>query len=276
MQVCCPKCYTCYELDDSVVNDKQRKLRCSKCKEVFVAGDLLAQKPLIADDNHKEKDDVVSESLSEDFDTQIKTELEEDVQDVDDDIQDNDDPVDLEKIFARLSEHTESLIEREKKLPIYEKVWFQIKNVLGFHFKIRWFYVFIGCAVFVLLSSYNNRYQIVRNFPVLNSVYKIFGIKAKIPGEGLEFGNISWDFISEGEETKLEIKGFVNNTTIKEIAIPMIHIEILDKNTVLLQSQNRKMKEEIIGANSKVPLNLTIKNPAPTAKYVYLTFIDND
>ena len=110
----------------------------------------------------------------------------------------------------------------------------------------------------------------------MNSVYKAFGIKAKIPGEGLEFQNISWNFITDDENTRLEIKGFVYNKTSDTIDVPVIHIEILDKNTSLLQSQNRTIKEKVIEAGAKIPLDLVVVNPAPTAKYVYLTFIDKD
>lgn len=184
--------------------------------------------------------------------------------------------VDLEKIFERLSDHTSHLLEEEKQLPFYAKAWLQIKNILGFHFKIRWFYVAAFVVFFVALSLFNNRYQIVRKVPLMNVVYKAFGIEAKIPGEGLEFQNVSWDFIEDDEGARLDIKGFVYNRTTDEIDIPVVHIEILDKDTVLLQSQNRDIEEETAAPQARIPLNLEIRNPAPTAKYVYLTFINKD
>jgi hypothetical protein len=187
-----------------------------------------------------------------------------------------DEPVDLEKIFERLSEHTEHLIERERKLPFYERAWLGIKNVLGFHFKIKWIYIVIALLVFALLSAFNNRYQIVRKLPFLNAAYKAIGVTAKIPGEGLEFQNIGWDFVQDDDGiAKLEIKGFIYNPTDKAIAIPTVHMEILDKDTALLQSQTRDINE-VVEANSKVPLDLIVLHPAPTSKYVYLTFIDKD
>jgi predicted Zn finger-like uncharacterized protein len=307
MQVRCPKCNACYELDDSIVSNKQRKLRCSKCKEIFIIEDLLVEKAKVLDETLEVNGDIkeiiqisdrnssigtktrvvdgVSSQISNEDETrQNSEEAHEEHSNVDVNNNQNDEikeyseeeAVNLEAIFARLSEHTENLIAKEGKLPIHEKIWFKIKDILGFHFRIKWLYVLLVSVIFILLSSYNNRYQIVRTIPVLNSVYDFFGIKAKIPGEGLEFGNISWDFINEEGNNRLEIKGFINNITQKEIVLPIVHIEILDKDTVLLQSQNRKMKEETIAGNSKIPLSLTIKSPAPTAKYVYLTFIDED
>ena len=187
-----------------------------------------------------------------------------------------DSPVDLEKIFERLSEHTEHLMESEKKLPFYEKIWLQIKNILGFHFRIRWGYIFSFCALFVFMTLYNNRYDVVRKVPFMNVVFKSLGIKAKIPGEGLEFQNIGWDFMTDEEGARLEIKGFIDNPTNKSVDLPTVHIEILDKETALLQSQNKEMSENKVEASSRIPLGFTIRNPAPTAKYVYMTFIDKD
>ena len=285
MKVYCPKCNACYDLDEQIIANKSRKLRCSNCSEVFVAGDLLSFKEevekidegieaslIVAGDlnntNVEDKNDVDNDTTKEDV-----------VSGVDDpsaDENSDDENATLDKIFERLSEHTENLIEKEKKLPIYEKVWLSVKNILGFHFKIKWVYLILGCVLFVMLSLYNNRYEVVREFPFLNSMYKALGIKAKIPGEGLEFQNINWNFLNDEDGARLEIKGFINNTTDKEVLLPTIHIEILDRDTVLLQSQNRVTKESAVAPKGRISLNLIISNPAPTAKYIYLTFIDKN
>ena len=34
------------------------------------------------------------------------------------------------------------------------------------------------------------------------------------------------------------------------------------------------IKEKEISSNNRVPLQIIVESPAPTAKYVYLTFID--
>lgn len=312
MQIYCPKCDTGYEIDEALIQDKSRKVKCSNCGEIFEAGRLVsksfeniagdveedafgvlaaAMKDDVRDDTSSDNDiisdnvigDVVKENVSE---VEIPTDEKisgvgtdnEETENVsgDDNLTDEEAEVNLENIFERLSEHTERLIESEKKLPVYEKIWFQVKNILGFHFKIKWSFIFIGLMVFVMLSLYNNRYDVVRSVPFMNGVYKFLGIRAKIPGEGLEFQNISWNFIADKDVTKLEIKGFINNFTRKAIEVPVIHIEILDKGTALLQSQNRELKETVIEPNTKLPLNLVVERPAPTAKYVYLTFIDKD
>ena len=187
-----------------------------------------------------------------------------------------DDIIDIESIYERLSEHTSHLIERENTLPVYEKIWLKIKDIFGFHFKVKWKYIVLAVCVFVSLSLYNNRYDVVRKLPFMNGVYKAMGIKAKIAGEGLEFQNITWDYIVDDAIRKLEIKGFVNNITADTIDIPIVHVEILDKETSLLQSFNQELKDNKVVPTGRIPLQVILDNPAPTAKYVYLTFIDRE
>lgn len=254
MQIFCPECDAGYEIDELLLEDKKRRLKCSNCGKIFNVDEAVYH----AVDKQDEISGHIEQPVSKDEP---------------DEVEDN---ADLEKIFERLSDHTKLLIKQENSLPFYEKTWLQIKNILGFHFKIRWLYIFFAVVAFSSLSLYNNRYQVVREFPFFNSVYKFLGIKAKIPGEGLEFQNISWEFLKEEDGNKLEIKGFVFNQLPRKVDFPVVHIEILDQEMALLQSQNREIEEDTIDSNARVPLKLILENPAPTAKYVYLTFIDKD
>jgi len=278
MQIYCPKCGIGYNVDDEIVREGLRMVRCSNCGEVFKPEQADVQNSEI---DSKEAFENVSKAMSEDVENNAIS-LEEDAEDSADvgDAENKEDVVaddiTLEDIFVRLSEHTESLMEREKKLPFYEKMWLQVKNVLGFHFKIKWSYIFVALFIFVMMSLYNNRYDVVRKVPFMNDVYRMFGIRAKIAGEGLEFQNITWDFVDDEKGVRLEVKGFIYNKTGKVLDVPQLHVEILDKDTQLLQSHNRELKEKEIDAKAKLAINLVLGNPAPTSKYVYLTFVDRD
>lgn len=315
MRIYCPKCHTGYEIDEQQIADKSRRVECSSCGEIFTADELLfavdnpeTEKEDSAGEAFDLLHEVMTENTAEDAadghlqETDVSAGIAEDTvseetaaEELPEDttpedaeasaVSDNtsgeeeaaeDEDVDLEKIFERLSEHTAHLLDEEKHLPFYEKFWLQVKNVLGFHFKIKWRYVMAFVAVFALLSLFNNRYQVVRSAPFLNAIYKVFGIEAKIPGEGLEFQNVSWELFDDEDGRRLQIKGFIYNKTDKNIEIPIVHIEILDKDTVLLQSQNREIEQSTAEPQTRIPLDLEVKNPAPTAKYVYLTFINKD
>lgn len=307
MHIYCPKCNVGYEIDEQLIKNRSRKLKCSNCGDIFVADELsfefensennviseedaLNMLHIAMTDSNENQDfsEKITELTYEQKNSDAENENNEAQKIEIDETEENtrqqnekttenedEDSIDLESIFERLSEHTEHLMAQEKKLPFYEKLWLQMKNILGFHFKIRWRYVVAFIMVFVVLSLFNNRYQIVREVPFMNSLYKAFGINAKIPGEGLEFQNISWEFFDD-ESVRLEIKGFIFNKTEKNVELPVVHIEILDKDTALLQSLNREVDENEVEARAKMPLDLVIDNPAPTAKYVYLTFIEKD
>ena len=342
MLIYCTKCFTGYEIDEDLIRDKSRKVKCSNCGDVFDAGNLVEK---VVDNNFDENEkyseiledvteenafealaammreadveggatqiykDTAEENTATNVDEHINSEsdkiaLDETVDSkkestVDDlntertneandiaglssisieanDDDDKSDEISIENIYERLSEHTSHLIERENQLPTYEKIWLKIKEILGFNFKIKWSYIFIGVLVFVGLSLFNNRYEIVRKAPFMNGLYKVFGIKAKIAGEGLEFQNVTWDYVIDDNIKKMEIKGFISNIVQNSVEIPLVHIEILDANTGLLQSLNKEVKEKELVAGNRAALQVVIENPAPTAKYIYLTFIDKE
>lgn len=330
MLICCPKCSTGYEIDEELIKDKSRKVKCSHCNEIFEAGsliekavdnvvygdelediteenafdalaalmrdaDVLDSSEIFADrlleTNKVElvKEEISSAKESENETDNIQNTIDNELTHVDEGRLESDNVsidektkneeeniIDIESIYERLSEHTSHLIEREKTLPVYEKIWLKIKEILGFHFKIKWKYIVIAVCVFVSLSLFNNRYEVVRKVPFMNGVYKAFGIKAKIAGEGLEFQNITWDYVIDEGVKKMEVKGFINNITSETIELPIVHVEILDKDTSLLQSFNRELKDGKISSTGRIPLQVVVENPAPTAKYIYLTFIDKE
>lgn len=330
MLIYCPKCSTGYEIDEELIKDKSRKVKCSHCNEIFEAGsliekavdnvvygdelediteenafdalaalmrdaDVLDSSEIFADRLlETNKVELVEEEISSAKESENETDniqntidnelthvdegrLESDNVSIDEKTKNEEENIiDIESIYERLSEHTSHLIEREKTLPVYEKIWLKIKEILGFHFKIKWKYIVIAVCVFVSLSLFNNRYEVVRKVPFMNGVYKAFGIKAKIAGEGLEFQNITWDYVIDEGVKKMEVKGFINNVTSETIELPIVHVEILDKDTSLLQSFNRELKDGKISSTGRIPLQVVVENPAPTAKYIYLTFIDKE
>ncbi len=320
MQIFCPKCATGYEINDDLLKEKSRKLKCGNCGEIFVVDKIPAEDeekensfeqlsaamesesedaPITQNDEAEApKESLTEEKLSiEDEDSKTSFELKEenvaeDVEDKAEETQssvdeagtgdsektasDDEENVDIEDIFERLSERTENLINDEKKLPLLQRIRFWFKNLFGLAFGIKWRYIIIGTVIVCVILLFNNRYDIVRKIPVANEVFKAFGITAKIPGEGLEFQNISWDMAVKEEGNQLEIRGFIFNQTQRKIRIPTIHVEILDKETSMLQSQNITLENPEVDAQDKVALSINIPQAAPTMKYVYLTFIEID
>ena len=267
MHIYCPKCHMGYEVDENLIPEEGRRLRCSNCSEVFkfdrsgISESVL--QPVFEDASEKESGPLLADKLQEE---NLKEQEEQPALEVPE--------VDIKDIFERLSEQSEKLFQAEQQLPWHKRFLLQLKTMLGLNRRFNMKIVGAVVAAFLMVLMYNYRYEIVRTVPFMNGIYRLLGIRAKIPGEGLEFQNVNWNYRDVNGGRNLEIKGFINNPTKKDIDIPVVHVELLDKDTVLLQSINQKPTIKVLKPDGRVAIGVIIKTPSPTAKYVYLTFID--
>lgn len=239
-QIYCPKCHTGYEIDENLIPEDGKKLRCSYCNQVFKAycDDLIdapvrtvaieddepsaaqkpsARKPLPQRKLFRRKVPRFRPKL-ETTETPSQTDSE------------------MDDIFKRLSQQTEELFKAESELPPFRRFLLKCRQLIGLYSKAALYYAGGTAALLLLLCLYSFRYEIVRGMPFMNGLYRAVGISATIPGEGLEFQNIAWDDFEEDYVRKLEVKGFIVNTTDEDIRIPLIHIEMLDKDAVLCKA----------------------------------------
>lgn len=286
MRIYCPKCQAGYEVDEALIPEAGRKLRCGNCKEIFyfdrtgmstsVAAEEAVPQPVSEEvvpepeTNAEEPTAVVGPAAESEAAAETEPEVKISA------LEAATPEVDMKDIFERLSEQSEHLFQEEQKLPWHKRFLLRLKTMLGLNSKFHLKLVGWVAAVGVLMAMYIYRYEVVRTVPFMNGVYRAVGIRAKIPGEGLEFQNINWNYSDNDGNKVLEVKGFINNPTGRDLEIPVVHVELLDKNTVLLQSINQKPTLESLKADSRVALSIVVKAPSPTAKYVYLTFIDAD
>lgn len=178
----------------------------------------------------------------------------------------------MQEIFSRLNKQSNLLAEQEKKISPLKKFWMSFKRDTGLDktsTKMLWLAVACGIVVLALFSF---RYDIVRSLPWLESVYAAVGVDSVVIGEGLEFKNVSRHEYEEDYIKKLQIKGFLLNTTEKEITVPLIHVEVLSKDVVKLQEMNVKPPVEKIRPGKRIAFNITLTQPSPLSKHILLTF----
>lgn len=280
MQIYCPKCHMGYEVNENLIPATGRRLRCGNCKEIFKfdrdgMSESVAQTESLPDNEENNLSSSAETSAPEnEAEDNANTET---VSTEKTKAQNETTPaIDIKDVFERLSAQSEKLFEAEQKLPWQQRLLMQLKTMLGLNRKFNLKIITAVIAVLSLVMLYNYRYEIVRSIPFMNGVYRLAGIRAKIPGEGLEFQNVNWNYIDVGNGKVLEVKGFINNPTQRNIDIPTVHVELLDKDTILLQSMNQKPSVATLKPDSRIAVGVIVKNPSPTAKYVYLTFIDVD
>ncbi len=282
MQIYCPKCHMGYEVNENLIPATGRRLRCGNCKEIFkfdrdgMSESVTQTESMPLPDNEENNLSSSAEASAPENEAEDNANTET-VPTEETKAQNETTPaIDIKDVFERLSAQSEKLFEAEQKLPWQQRLLMQLKTMLGLNRKFNLKIITAVIAVLSLVMLYNYRYEIVRSIPFMNGVYRLAGIRAKIPGEGLEFQNVNWNYIDVGNGKVLEVKGFINNPTQRNIDIPTVHVELLDKDTILLQSMNQKPSVATLKPDSRIAVGVIVKNPSPTAKYVYLTFIDVD
>ncbi len=280
MRIYCPDCKTGYEINPDLIPENGKKVRCSGCRCVFnvTPADLLPSAemrrpekaaPSAGDANSPENEEppaVEEISGPQDNKNSPAEKGEKPAAETDE----------LKNIFERLSVQTEDLFKAEQELPLPKKIAYKLKQLLGLTSKTnRWLYPVV-ILVLLALSSYAFRYEIVRKLPVLDKVYQAMGIRATIPGEGLQFQNITWNKFEEDYVGNLEVKGFIANPTDHEIALPVVHVELLDSDAVMLQSLDQIPTMTSLKPGGRLAISIVIKKPAPLTKYVFLTFVSKN
>ena len=261
MRIYCPKCKVGYEIDETLIPEEGKKLHCSYCHETFVAHkeDLIATSVFSKMESEEKKEPDGEKISEESLEKEDNSEVEN---------------TEIKEIFERLAEQSDNLVKEEQNISAFKKVIVGLRSFLGLNRRLnRWLFSSL-LVVLTFLLLYNYRYEIVRTLPFMNSVYKIAGVKAKIPGEGLEFQNVTWNSVDEGGNLRLEVKGFIYNPTEKEIEVPIMRVEMLDKDALLLQSLNQKPALTSLKPGGRLAVSVIIKTPVPDAKYIYMTFIE--
>lgn len=134
-QIYCPKCHTGYEIDENLIPEDGKKLRCSYCNQVFKAycDDLIDapvrtvaiedDEPSAAQKSVSEETSAAEEAVSEES-SKVSTEAEttETPSQTDSEMDD---------IFKRLSQQTEELFKAESELPPFRRFLLKCRQLIG-------------------------------------------------------------------------------------------------------------------------------------------------
>lgn len=287
MLIRCPKCKVSYDVGEAVIPEEGKKVRCSQCGETWMctADDLFeaSVKEVAAEEDSDSQnfvaDDSVAETEEEAADTENTTDTAAESENAEEQKEltadaslKPDTSKEMQEIFARLESQTESLFELEKNMSAHKKIYMALVRNLGLQRKKNRRLYSLIIMVLLLLSLFYLRYDIARVAPFMEKVYESCGIECVVAGEGLEFQNITRTEFEEDYVSKMEIRGFIANTTRKTLEIPTIQVEMLDKNGQALQYLHQEAPVKRITAGSRVAFRIVINKPSTFTKFVYLTF----
>lgn len=267
MLINCPNCNSVYDIDEKLIPETGKKLRCAKCGKVWLARleDMFVKKdpePEPKNKAVKEEQTPAEAPIQATEDEPASVEKKPEMSD------------DLKGIFERLAAKNEEIFKHDKEANVIVKAKAITKETLGIHGTTRKKMFLAGIGVLALLVLFYFRYEIVRSSPFMDKVYSLVGIDAHIPGYGLEFQNVMREEYEEDGVAKLGIKGFIVNSTGSRLSIPDIHVEMLDKQANLLQSVDSQPPLSFVPAPGRIAFRITIDTPSSLTKYILLTFKD--
>lgn len=277
MLVSCPKCKVSYTIEPELIPEDGKKLRCAKCGEVWLCkpNDLFDLPPKLSkpSDSDNMEEDSVSDLHApiENAQEAVET-LEEQMPEPKVDVEEENS--DMKEIFARLSQQTEEIFAKEQTRPKHKKFWVKVKFALGLQHKSHQLYLAGTLFMLFLLLMFSVRFDLVRYFPSMEKVYSTMGIVSRITGEGLEFQNVVRNEYEEDYVRKLEIKGFLANTLSNSLNIPLIHVELMDKDTNVVYTSDEAAPLKRLGSGGRMAFRIVITKPALSTKYIYLTLVD--
>ena len=286
MLINCPNCSASYEVNPDIIPENGRKLRCSNCGEVFWCNPHDAENPARKlDDTPKESVEESTESDIQDkkepyFEEQLvdNTVFTEDIQKESQDLNTDDeetkiaDDVDMQDIFQRLTLQSDEISKQEQDMKPIQKIIHKLYMIVGWHKKTNRIAVYSSLGVIVFLILLFFRVEIARTVPFVNVFYSAIGMDAIIPGEGLEFRNITRREYVEDDIPHMEIRGFIDNPTTREISADLLHLEVLDENGSIVQEQNDAMPVPYLLPRARVPFSMIVVKPSALGKYIVITF----
>ncbi len=277
MKISCPGCHTCYDIELGLIPAEGKKLRCSKCGEVWLCThkDIrVPELPEIPEEPEPEIEPISAPQnvIANPEDKIIATQAPQSDEPAKDEEMPDVTIDEMSRIFSRLKDEKEKVTEAVNKQPPLKKAFPKIKKLLGWHNRFTISIEVMTILIIFGLMLFAKRFEIVRLFPAGNSFYESIGISAQIIGKGLAFENVIRNTLDTPQKNMMNIKGFIRNTTDENINIPEILIEIMDRDTRLLTDIKKQAPAEMLEARSKIPFNFTIEVPVKNAKYIVLTF----
>ncbi len=269
MQIYCPKCHTCYNIEVGLIPPEGKNLRCSKCGEVW----LCTHKDMTAVDSPQENEDSTPQNVIANTENELIATPAENSTSNETTEEKNVTNEEMNVIFSRLKDESEKLDTEIESLPPTKKLFPKIKKLLGWHSRLTISIEILTILVIIGLSIFGNRYALVRKFPQMEPLFSQFGVPSRIIGEGLEFQNVVRSYDSKETPRLLTIKGFIHNTTDNDLPLPTVLVDILDPDAGEMLKSKHTLEEKEIKAQTKIPFTLQVKVPL-LAKYILLTFTD--
>ncbi|HWE74300.1 MAG TPA: zinc-ribbon domain-containing protein [Stellaceae bacterium] len=128
----------------------------------------------------------------------------------------------------------------------------------------------LAFAIWGLVAA---RQQVMSAAPFTGRLYSLVGLGPVLPGQGLEFRDVTPSRgVDDGTPT-LAVNGQVANVSNSPKAVPKLRVVLRDGNNKELQSWTVSVTDAMLAPGSSVPFHTTISQPPDGATGVVVSFL---
>lgn len=217
MILTCPNCNGQFNVDDTLIGDKGRKVKCSSCTEVWFQEPEHVEpeeeiEEVLAEEEEEETYEVdlidvgEPEDISEDEPEESPPEESEDTPPEEDASSDDSDhiKISLKNIKRAVGNHAANLQEGVRSKP------------LGYGIAASIFFVIFA---YLLCTSTS----MMQAHPSMQAFYGVFGIHRDVPGKGLVFDQLA---VKDNGET-ITVDGRIINLESTPVSVPIIEASLM-------------------------------------------------
>jgi predicted Zn finger-like uncharacterized protein len=197
MIITCSKCSTSFNIPDSAIGEEGRLVRCSKCKNEWVATKA-------SEDENYQEDKPVEDALEA---SEAQDKIDEQEQESQDEQSDNLDESLADRIGQRRQRVLKRYVAPKVTVPIYERKVFKLVSML---------FMLTVITVSTLLALVSYRWVIVDKFPSAQRIYDLAGM--------YDISNLVFEKIDCKESQMQAAKYDANNNKELAISIPVRNI----------------------------------------------------
>ncbi len=243
MLIICPHCATRHEVPDDYIGEAGRKVRCSGCREIW-----LAERPAPADtvetaaDNADERPGTAETSAESGFDA----------------VPPGDAPESAAPPPQGMPRPAKGRLKRPP--PAASKSRFE-----------RWPAISIAASVCLLLALTAMRERVVRIAPQMAKLYAAVGMNVNL--RGLNLDNVATKLFTEGDAKLLIVAGDVTNPTGHPIALPPLRFALRNDKGLEVYSWTARLDQPELGPGEVLPFKRRLAAPPADGKDVQVRFL---
>ena len=264
MHIICPHCTTSYAIDLATLGASGRTVRCSRCKEVWLARPeqaiaLAASAPVTAggDDVAAEWERMASEETGAEQDTPV----------VDSPSISADWPTGAEADWPSAAQHDAEEVGAGRPRPLSRLRHFLTPPALFHAPGLSTACAAMGALVLALVVW---RADVVRLLPQTATFYRMVGLEVNL--RGLSFKDVKISNETVDGKPVLVIEGVITGETHKAVELPRLRFSVRDAQGAEIYAWNAVLEQAVLKPGEKAWFKSRLASPPPEGRNIDVRF----